>query len=79
MSFGERIRYIRGNLSRENFGYMLDVHRNTVQAWECNEIMPRGGIIKALFMLFNVNINWLLSGKGEPYLENLNLFSMIEI
>ena len=72
MSFGERIRYIRGDLSQDDFGYLFGVHRNTVRAWECNEIMPKGGIVKALFMLFNVNLNWLFSGKGEPYLTDLN-------
>lgn len=29
------------------------------------------GIIKAFFMLFNVNLNWLLPGKGEPYFTDL--------
>ena len=72
MSFGERIRYVRGKLGREDFGYMLGVHRNTVCAWECNEIVPKRGTVKALFMLFNVNLNWLFSGKGNPYLEDLD-------
>ena len=72
MSFGERIRYIRGGLSQEDFGYLLGVPGNTVWAWECGEILPKRGIIKALFMLFNVNLNWLISGKGQPYFEGLN-------
>ena len=71
MSFGERITYIRGSLSQDDFGYLLGVHRNTVQAWECEEILPKEGIVKALFMLFNVNLDWLFSGKGDPYLEDL--------
>jgi len=37
-----------------------------------NEIMPGEGIIKAFFMLFNANLNWLLSGKGEPYFIDLD-------
>ena len=69
MGFGERIRYIRGNLSQDDFGYLFGVHRNTVNAWECDEILPGGGIIKAFFMLFNVNLNWLFSGTGEMYLD----------
>lgn len=71
MSFGERIKIIRGGLSQEDFGYLFGVHRTTVHAWECNEIMPGAGIIKASFMLFNANLNWLLSGKGEPYFIDL--------
>ena len=73
MSFGERIKFIRGGLNQEDFGHLFGVHGNTVNAWECDEIMPGGGIIKAFFMLFNVNLNWLFSGKGNPYLECLNL------
>ena len=71
MNFGERIKFIRGSLSQEDFGYLFGVHRTTVHAWEYNEIMPGEGIIKAFFMLFNVNLNWLLSGKGEPYFTDL--------
>ncbi len=73
MSFGKRITYIRGSRSQEDFGSMLGVHRNTVRTWECNEIMPKGGIIKDLFEIFNINLHWLFSGKGEPYFENINL------
>jgi len=71
MNFGERIKIIRGSFSQEDFGYLFDVHRTTVHAWKCNEIMPGEGIIKAFFMLFNVNLSRLLSGKGEPYFTNL--------
>ena len=71
VNFGERIRYIRGSLSQEDFAAFLGVHRNTVRAWERNEIVPGEGIIKAFFMLFNANLNWLLSGKGEPYFTDL--------
>lgn len=33
---------------------------------------PKGSTVKALFMIFNVNLNWLFSGKGDPYLEDLD-------
>jgi len=71
MNFGERVKVIRGSLSQEDFGYLFGVQKSTVHAWECNEIMPGEGIIKSFFMLFNANINWLLSGKGEPYFTDL--------
>ena len=72
MSFGERIRYVKGKLSRENFGYMLGVHRNTVNRWENNETMPQGEAIIQLYELFSININWLFTGSGDPYLEGLD-------
>jgi len=59
---GERIKIIRDGLSQEDFGYLFDVHRTTVHAWECNEIMPGDGIIKAFFMLFpEFCTSWRLS------------------
>jgi hypothetical protein len=71
VNFGERIKIIKGSLSQEDFGYLFGVHRTTVHVWVCNEIMPGEGIIKAFFMLFNANLNWLFSGKGEPYFTDL--------
>ena len=73
MNLGERIKYIRGNHSQDDFGSVLGVHRNTVSAWECNKIIPKGEAIKEIFEKFNINLNWLFSGKGKPYLEGLNL------
>ena len=34
MTFGERIKIIRGSLSQEDFGYLFGVRRTTVLAWE---------------------------------------------
>ena len=71
VNFGERIKFIKGSLSQEDFGYLFCVHRTTVHAWECKEIMHGEGIIKTFFMLFNANLSWLFSGKGEPYFTDL--------
>ena len=73
MSLGRRIKYIRGDHSQESFGNILGVHRNTVSAWECNKIMPTGEAIQEILGKFNINLNWLFSGIGNPYLEDHNL------
>jgi transcriptional regulator with XRE-family HTH domain len=67
MSFGDNIRFIRGNLSQAEFGLLFHVHRNTVSLWETDFTMPQGEIIIQLHDLLNVNLNWLFSGEGEPY------------
>ena len=67
MNFGERIRYIRGSRRQDDFGKLLGVHRNTVSTWECNNKIPEGKIILRIFKIFNVNLNWLFSGKGKIY------------
>ena len=69
MSFGNRIRFVKGNLSQEEFGVLFHVHRYTVRAWENNEAMPQGEIIIQFYELLNVNLNWLFSGEGEPYID----------
>ena len=74
MSFGERITYIRGSLSQEDFGVLLGAHRNTVRARETNKSIPvpYKEIITEFHEIFNVNLNWLFTGKGDLYLTDLN-------
>ncbi len=72
MSFGDRIRFVRGNLSQDEFANMLGSSRNVVSRWECENILPKGSIILRIFEVFNVNINWLLSDKGDPYIDDLD-------
>lgn len=48
MDFGERIKIIRISISQEDFGILLDAHRNTVRAWESNNGMPNKEIINQL-------------------------------
>ncbi len=69
MTFGDRIRFIRGNLSQEEFTNLLGVHRNTLRAWENSETMPQGEAAIQLYDLLNVNLNWLFTGNGEPYID----------
>ena len=73
MSFGQRIRFIRGNLSRDDFGYLPGGHKNTLSVSENNEAMPQGEITIRLYELFNVTLKsskirilfiaWVLKSK----------------
>ena len=68
-NFGERIKYIRGTLTQPEFDKKLDVGRNNVYTWETNKNMPLAEILLQIYKEYGVNINWLLSGEGEPYIE----------
>lgn len=67
-SIGYRIRYIRGYLGQLEFAKELGIKRNTASAYENNSIIPSGKVLLKFYKKFNVNINWLLSGEGDPYL-----------
>jgi transcriptional regulator with XRE-family HTH domain len=71
-NIGERIRYIRGPLTMPEFGKEIDANRNTVANWESNRGLPMCEYLLQMHNKFNVNINWLLTGKGEPYLREID-------
>jgi len=66
MRLGERIRYIRGSLKQYEFAKIVGTHRNTISAWENNAFTPGLAFILRIYEYFNVNLNRLFSGKGEP-------------
>ena len=68
-NIGERIKYIRGSLTQPEFGKKLGVGRNNVYTWESNKSMPLSDTLFRIYKEYGVNINWLLSGEGEPYIE----------
>jgi len=67
---GERIRYIRANLSQTEFGDLVGAHRNTVRTWEEGATTPNNKILINFMELLNVDLTWLFSGKGEPFLDS---------
>ena len=68
-SIGDRIRIIRGYLEQPEFAKEIGVARNTVSSYENNNITPAGKVLLKMYKKLNVNINWLLSGEGDPYLK----------
>jgi SOS-response transcriptional repressor LexA len=65
MSFGERLREVRGVLTQVELAERLGTHKNTLAAWERNERLPDAGtLIKLLDLFPKLNPNWLLTGKG---------------
>ena len=70
MSIGNRVRYIRDSLSQPKFAKEIGVTRNTVSGYENNSIIPSGKALLQMHKKFGFNINWLLSGEGEPHISS---------
>jgi len=81
MSFGERITYIRGSLSQEDFGVLLGAHRNSVRAWGSNNGMPRKEIINQLQKIFSEGNAEVLKHfqKYPPQRISRKFFEIIKI
>ncbi|HBG7286098.1 helix-turn-helix domain-containing protein [Clostridioides difficile] len=64
-----RIRQIRTEqkLSQQAFGEKLGVTRNVINNMENKDVEPKALFINHLCNVFNVNKEWLLTGKGEIY------------
>ena len=64
---GERIRSIRGNRSRDEFGAAVGVSRNTLMRYERGLRSPDSEFLRRLCENYRVRPAWLLSGEGLPY------------
>jgi len=54
------------------FGKEIGATRNTISSWENNVRLPVCGALIQMNKKLRVNINWLLTGKGEPYLSEID-------
>lgn len=65
--FGERFRQIRKlvNLSQQNFGELLGVSRQTINAYERNRQRPTLGMMEKVCRQQNISPLWLLTGSGN--------------
>lgn len=65
MSYGERIKEIRGAMSQEDFAKILGVHKNTLGRFEREEGRPNIEELNKILLSFpKINPEWLLTGKG---------------
>jgi transcriptional regulator with XRE-family HTH domain len=68
---GDRIKFIRGSLAKVEFARALGINRNTLLKYETNKGFPDFERLQKIHEKFKVNINWLISGEGKPYLKRL--------
>lgn len=70
MTLKERIKMIindQCDRSNKRFAKKIGISPSTILIWD-DEHLPKGDILTRIWKEFNVNINWLLTGQGEPYI-----------
>ena len=72
MNFGERLVKARENLgfNQANFSEKIDLAAQSLARYEKNKVNPSMEFIAKLTDMFNINSNWLLTGKGEMFISN---------
>ena len=76
MSIGKRIKELRSvlNISSAELAKSIDIPVRTIGSYERNEVQPGSKFLKALIDYYYVNINWVLTGKGNMFIsEKLNI------
>lgn len=70
---GKRFRLIREqkNISQTEMGSSLGIQYQHVSKYERGESVPTWENLIKMIELYNVNINWLLTGRGNMYLTPL--------
>ncbi len=66
--FGERFRQIRraSRITQEEFGQMLGVSRQTINAYENDRQRPPLDMLEKVCREQGISPHWLLTGQGEP-------------
>jgi len=74
MSVGARLKEIRkiSKLNQQNFAEKLKVTDKTYWNYEKDVSDISVSCLTNLFTLFNVNLNWLITGEGEMFLSDKN-------
>lgn len=74
MNIGERIKNLRKNMNvtAKDFADILQIPLRTVGSYERNEAQPSPKFFNALIDIYNININWLLTGDGNVFLNEKN-------
>ena len=79
-AIGERFKNIRLNLkySQSDLAELLEIHQTAISDIEKGKTNPSFNIIKALSLKFkDLNIDWLLTGRGDEYINSSFLRSEI--
>ena len=79
MDFVERLKFIRVNLTQEEFAKKMGSNRRTVQEYEISNRRPNTGMLLKIYKTFGVNIHWLLTGEGKPYTTEKRVDIMMAI
>jgi transcriptional regulator with XRE-family HTH domain len=70
ITFGERLKKVREGLGLDQkaFGMAIGVAgRDTISRWERGLGFPSADILIFMRQNYRINIDWLISGEGEPF------------
>lgn len=69
MSIGKRVKELRKelNLTSSKFAFELGIPTRTIGSYERSEVLPGTKFLTALNVRYNVNVNWVLTGKGLKF------------
>jgi transcriptional regulator with XRE-family HTH domain len=77
MNLGARLKLVRGNTSQKAFAAELGVHENTVANAERRDSATQDYLVK-IAEARNVNLNWLLTGKGAMFVDDASGASLLQ-
>ena len=60
---------VLGIKNQSNFAKKLDISRTTLIGYEDGSSPPSAAFLIKVYEIFNVNLNWLLTGTGEMFLS----------
>jgi len=68
-----RLKFIREKMDYNNeyFCKKINTTKGMLKNWETGNTKPSANHLKSILIQFNININWLLTGKGD-YFANIN-------
>lgn len=71
MPIKERFKLLRKKikLTQKELANILHINQSTIQAYENGKAFPSSKKLEILFREFNININWIITGEGEMFLE----------
>ncbi len=77
-TIGERLKIIRknNNLTQAAFGEAIGVTKQAIANIESNHSNPSIDFLGKLIENFNVNVNWLISGKGKFLINEFSFYNM---
>lgn len=69
-TLGQRIKFLRGNLSQGEFAEKVGISKGSIGGYERNENSPSADAILKICSINNISVEWLLYGRN-PLQQNL--------
>lgn len=64
MSFSQRIRLVRGNLTQDKFAKLVKINPNTFRNYEKGDSLPNIEVAARICEELEINPTWLMTGEG---------------